>query len=123
MGWPSVNKMVRLDQARHPTVIVLAVPTGAPVRSRVVEPVGLPPCTESAFQSSVVLPVGFVSAGPACWRRPWVSSVPRAAVGSAKSMPMMDSARSQAALRSRRAATARDSPTIRRHAPPPIRTM
>ena len=53
----------------------------------------------------------------------WVASVPRAAVGSAAMMPMMDRVVSQPALRSRRAATARQAPTMSRHTPPPMTMM
>ena len=53
-GWPSAIWTVSRFQARQSTVIVLVVPTGAPVRSSVVEPVGLPPLTVSTVQSSVV---------------------------------------------------------------------
>ena len=53
-GWPSAIWMVSRLQACQSTVIVLVVPTGAPVRSSVVELVGLPPLTLSTVQSSVV---------------------------------------------------------------------
>ena len=45
--------MVSRFHARQSTVIVLVVPTGAPVRSRTVVAVGSVPLTVSTVQSSV----------------------------------------------------------------------
>ena len=122
-GCPSATLIVRFCQACQSTRIGLVVPAGAPVKSRVTVPRGPGPCTASTVQSTVVALVEFwtdVEIVRMVW---WVASVPRAAVGSAAMMPMMDKVVSQPALRSRRAATARQAPTMSRHTPPPMTMM
>ena len=86
-------------------------------------PRGLAPCTEVTVQSTVLSPVELLIEELNVEIVCCVASVPMAAVGSATMMPRIDSVVSQPALRSRRAATARDSPTMRRHTPPPMTMM
>ena len=119
-GCPSTVWIVRFCQACQLTVICLVVPTGAPVRSSVTGRSGLTPSTELTVQSTVLLPGDVATVERTVEIVCCVASVPMAAVGSAAIMPRMDSVVSQPALRSRRAAIARDRPTMIRHTPPPM---
>ena len=55
-GWPSATRMLTLFHDHWVTVIVFVVPTGAPVRSRVLVPTGLPVTVSASQVREVSLP-------------------------------------------------------------------